>query len=99
VPNFAYRYLSEDVPYGLVVSKAIAQLAGIGTPAIDTVLRWAQRKLKARYITRGQIDAAGVAGLPIPQNAGITDVDRLIAWYAPMRVIAGSIDAAEQVAS
>jgi NAD/NADP octopine/nopaline dehydrogenase-like protein len=64
VPNFSYRYLSEDVPYGLVITKGLAQIAGIGTPAVDTVLRWAQRRLGARYITGGALDLKGAAGLP-----------------------------------
>lgn len=91
VPDFAYRYLSEDVPYGLVVTRAIAQLAGIGTPAIDTVLRWAQRRLHARYIAGGKIDLKGTAGLPLPQHAGIASLDALISWYAPMRAIVGTV--------
>jgi predicted dinucleotide-binding enzyme len=99
VPNFSYRYLSEDVPYGLVVTKGLAQIAGIGTPAVDTVLRWAQRRLGARYITGGTLDVKGTAGLPTPQSCGITTLDELIAWYEPMRAVVGTIDPAEQVAS
>ncbi|XP_070194032.1 opine dehydrogenase-like, partial [Littorina saxatilis] len=33
VPDFGYRYLTEDVPFGLVVTKGLAQLAGVPTPA------------------------------------------------------------------
>jgi hypothetical protein len=98
-PNFGYRYLTEDVPYGLVITKAIAQLARIGTPAIDTVLKWAQRKLRASYIVRGEFNASAAAGLPIPQNYGIASVQRLVEFYAPVRTTAGAIDAAQAVAS
>ncbi|HKU68918.1 MAG TPA: NAD/NADP octopine/nopaline dehydrogenase family protein [Candidatus Baltobacteraceae bacterium] len=99
VPNFAYRYLSEDVPYGLVVTKALAQIAGVGTPAIDAVLRWAQRRLGASYITGRALDARGTANLPIPQSCGIRTLDELVAWYAPMRAVTGTVDTARQVAS
>jgi hypothetical protein len=71
VPNFQYRYLSEDVPYGLAVTKAIAQLARVRTPAIDAVLRWA----------RGHGVGAGVQSLPIPQNYGIRGLQDLIEVY------------------
>jgi hypothetical protein len=98
-PNFGYRYLTEDVPYGLVITKAIAQLARIGTPAIDTVLKWAQRKLRASYIVRGEFNASAAAGLPIPQNYGIASVQKLVEFYAPVRTTAGAIDAAQAVAS
>jgi NAD/NADP octopine/nopaline dehydrogenase, alpha-helical domain/NADP oxidoreductase coenzyme F420-dependent len=81
-PNFAYRYLTEDVPYGLVVTKAIAQLADIGTPAIDTVLRWAQEKLQSSYIAGGMLDEQGVCALPVPQNCGLRTHRDLVRWYA-----------------
>lgn len=81
-PNFAYRYLSEDIPFGLVVSKAIAQIADIGTPAIDTVLRWAQRKLEKRLLRNGRLTAAEIQHLPVPQNYGIATLPDLIEWYA-----------------
>ncbi len=97
-PNFAYRYLSEDVPYGLVVTKAIAQIADIGTPALDTVLRWAQRKLQERYVVGGKLNAKTTAALPIPQNAGVTTLDSLIDWYAPDRAVIGTIGASEELA-
>lgn len=99
VPNFAYRYLSEDVPYGLVVTRAIAELCGIGTPAIDSVLRWAGRRLDTRYIAAGKIDRKSTAALPLPQNAGIDTMQALLRHYASVPVITGSIDAAREVAS
>jgi hypothetical protein len=82
VPDFSYRYMTEDVPFGLVVTKGFAQLAGVGTPAIDAVLRWAQRKLNTRYIRNGRLDMAGVYELPVPQNYGFDSLEALIDWYA-----------------
>lgn len=81
-PDFRYRYLSEDVPFGLAVVKAIAEMAGVGTPAIDTVLRWAQRKLNRRFLRSGKITGPDAGTLPIPQNYGIRTLEDLIGWYA-----------------
>ena len=81
VPNFAYRYLTEDVPYGLVVTRAIAELAGVPTPTIDAVIEWAQAAMGREYLTDGALDGANVAGLPIPQNHRIHTLDDLVAWY------------------
>jgi opine dehydrogenase len=81
-PDFQYRYMTEDVPFGLVVTKGFAQLAGVGTPAIDAVLRWAQRKLHASYIRNAELDMAGVYALPVPQNYGFESLDALVRWYA-----------------
>lgn len=81
VPNFAYRYLSEDVPFGLAIAKAIAQIAGAPTPAIDELLLWAQDKLAKHYLRSGEISGADAVELPTPQNYGVTSVDALIGWY------------------
>merc|ERR1711974_350461 len=32
MPNFNYRYMTEDLPMGLVPLRAIAELAGVATP-------------------------------------------------------------------
>ena len=45
LPDFRHRYLREDIPYGLVVVKGAAQIAGVKTPAIDDVITWAQASL------------------------------------------------------
>ena len=37
VPNFKFRYLFEDVPFGLAVIKGIADLAEVKTPNVDKV--------------------------------------------------------------
>ena len=39
VPNFKFRYLLEDIPYGLAVIKGIAQVTGVQTPHIDKVCK------------------------------------------------------------
>jgi hypothetical protein len=89
-PNFDYRYLSEDVPYGIVVTKAIAQLAGLPTPGIDTLLAWTQSKLGKSYVIDGKLEGADIAGLPIPQNYGIQTLNDLISWYAQDRAPAAA---------
>ena len=82
VPNFEYRYLSEDVPFGLVVTKAVAQLAQVETPAIDAVIRWAQPKLNRRYLVAGKLDGPDTRELPLPQNHGADTLEDLLRWYA-----------------
>lgn len=81
VPNFGYRYLSEDVPYGLVITRAIAELAGVATPAIDEVICWAQSVTQRVYLADGRMAGPDAGGLPIPQNRGVSTLADLIAWY------------------
>lgn len=72
LPDLGARYLSEDVPYGLVASRAIAQLAGVRTPVMDTVITWAGAQLGKDYLERDAGDAR------IPQRYGLKDIDQLI---------------------
>lgn len=81
VPNFRYRNLTEDVPFGLVVTKAIAQIAGVQTPAIDAVIRWTEEKIGKRFYVDGRVDGPDVRDLPIPQNYRVNTVQELVNWY------------------
>jgi hypothetical protein len=74
VPDFSARYLAEDVPFGLAVSRAIATLAGVQTPAMDRVIAWAGEQLGKDYLGRD----AGLAR--IPQNYGLDSLERLLGF-------------------
>jgi opine dehydrogenase len=82
VPDFGARYLAEDVPFGLAVSRAIATLAGVETPTMDRVIAWAGRRLGKDYMGR---DAA--LGR-IPHRYGLDSLERLVA-FADERVEIG----------
>jgi hypothetical protein len=80
-PNFKYRYLSEDVPYGIAVSKAMAELAGIATPSLDAILRWAEDKLDVRYFEGDKLGTVDTRSLPFPQNYRVLSLADLVDWY------------------
>ena len=42
------RYFTEDIPYGLLLIKAFAELTETPTPAIDDVINWAQNIMGKR---------------------------------------------------
>ncbi|HXF01015.1 MAG TPA: NAD/NADP octopine/nopaline dehydrogenase family protein [Solirubrobacterales bacterium] len=81
-PNFQYRSLTEDVPYGLVITRALADIAAVETPMIDEVISWAQGVLDKGYLADGRLEGPDVADLPTPQNHGIFSPDELIRWYS-----------------
>jgi opine dehydrogenase len=81
VPNFGYRYLSEDIPYGLVITRAFAELAKVPTPTIDAVISWAQSNMQKLYLADGRLEGPDTRELPIPQNYGVSTVPSLIEWY------------------
>lgn len=78
VPWFEARYLSEDVPYGLLVTRGIAELAGVATPTIDRVLNWAQERLGKEYLVAGRVAGRDLAQSRAPQRFGIRSVQGLI---------------------
>lgn len=77
VPDFAHRYLSEDVPFGLLVSKGIAELIGVATPVMDQVIEWAQARLGRAYLVDGRVSGPAVAHSRAPQRFGIRREDLL----------------------
>jgi hypothetical protein len=81
VPDFQYRYVSEDMPYGLAISKAIGQIADVATPMLDAVTEWSQNKLGKRYLVNGKLAGEDMRELRIPQNYGIKNLDELLAFY------------------
>ncbi len=74
IPDFSARYLTEDVPFGLAASRAIAHLAGVETPAMDQVIAWAGGRLGRDYLGRDAGEAR------IPQNYGLETLEKLIAF-------------------
>jgi hypothetical protein len=78
VPDFNSRYLIEDVPYGLVVTRGIAELAELPTPMTDQVITWAQGVLENEYLIDGKLRGAGVAGSHAPQRYGVSTLDELV---------------------
>ena len=81
VPNFGYRYLSEDVPYGLVITRAFAEIAEVPTPTIDEVVSWAQSAMQKVYLVDGRVAGPDARDLPIPQHFGVSRLRDLIEWY------------------
>ena len=58
IPDFSHRYLTEDVPFGLVVLRGVAELTGVPTPTIDKIVLWAQDASGVRYLVpaQGELD-------------------------------------------
>ena len=81
VPDFQYRYVSEDVPYGLIVSKSIGEMADVDTPTLDAVIEWSQNKLGKQYFVNGKLAGEDVHELRVPKNYGFRNLDDLLAFY------------------
>jgi len=71
------RYITEDIPYGLLVSKAIAELSGVCTPRIDGVIETAGRWLDAQYLIEGKLKGRHLAETRVPQNFGLEGLEAI----------------------
>jgi hypothetical protein len=76
-PDFQVRYLSEDVPYGLVPTRGIAELAGVDTPIIDRVILWAQARLDQEYLVAGKLNGRHISATRAPQRYGLYSLEGL----------------------
>lgn len=78
VPDFKTRYLSEDVPFALLATRGIAELAGVPTPIMDEVITWAQQQLGKEFLVDGKLKGRDVKNSRAPQRFGIQDLDSMI---------------------
>lgn len=77
VPDFNNRYLSEDVPFGFVVLKGIAECVDVKTPVMDEIIHWAQKKLGKEYLIGSQLKGKDVPSTRAPQAYGFTSLEDL----------------------
>jgi len=78
VPDFHARYLAEDVPYGLAVTRGIAELAHVATPIMDRVINWAQARLAKEYLVEGKLQGRDVVTSRAPQRYGFERLEDVI---------------------
>jgi len=74
LPNFKYRYFTEDIPMGLVVTRGIAELAGVPTPHMDDVILWCQKMIGKEYLVDGKLTGKDLHSSRAPQHYGFTDL-------------------------
>lgn len=78
IPDFQCRFYREDVPYGLVVMKGIAELAAVATPTIDKILMWTQAKMGCEYLIGDKLQGKDVRRSGAPQRYGLDSLSSLI---------------------
>jgi len=80
-PNYGYRYMTEDLPMGLVPLRAISALAGVPTPTADAVILWCQEAAAKEYLVGGvggTLTGKDIAETRAPTNFGINSIDEMI---------------------
>eukprot|EP01060_Flectonema_neradi_P026862 TRINITY_DN362_c3_g2_i3.p1 TRINITY_DN362_c3_g2~~TRINITY_DN362_c3_g2_i3.p1 ORF type:complete len:421 (+),score=94.65 TRINITY_DN362_c3_g2_i3:61-1323(+) len=74
VPDFKNRYFSEDFPFGLIANRGLAELLGVPTPDMDTVIEWAQKEMGKKWLVNGKINPTEKPQMT-PQAFGFTLAD------------------------
>ncbi|CAM9298151.1 unnamed protein product [Phaeothamnion confervicola] len=71
VADWNARYMTEDIPFGLVSIKGIAEVAGVPTPTIDEVIAWSQERMGKEYISStGSLTGKDIGECRCPQAHG-----------------------------
>ena len=81
MPNFKYRYLTEDISYGLLPMKGVAQVAGVATPTIDKIIRWAEQRLGCQYLVDDKLEGKDCGSSRSPQKYNLTGLDSILGIY------------------
>ncbi|KAK3585006.1 hypothetical protein CHS0354_024920 [Potamilus streckersoni] len=78
VPDFSYRYITEDIPFGLVVMKGIAEIVGVETPTMDKIIKWAQEIMGKEFLIRSELKGKDLKCTRAPQAFGFKTLDELL---------------------
>jgi len=77
-PDYQHRYLTEDIPYGLVAIRGVADIIGLATPMMDKVITWSQTQLGKEYLVDGKLTGKDLKETRTPQKYGITTLDAML---------------------
>ena len=78
LPDFSHRYMTEDIPFGLVVIRGIAEIMGIETPNIDKVLTWSQQQMGKEYLVDKKLQGKDISSSRAPQSYGFTTIESIL---------------------
>lgn len=78
LPDFSHRYMTEDIPFGLVAIRGIAEIMGIETPNIDKVLTWSQQQMGKEYLVDKKLQGKDISTSRAPQSYGFTTIESIL---------------------
>jgi opine dehydrogenase len=79
--NLGARFFWEDVPFGLVILKDIAQLVDVKTPHMDKQIIFHQKFMPVKYVcdkTGAFLDNQAMKETGAPRSYGIKTADELV---------------------
>jgi NAD/NADP octopine/nopaline dehydrogenase, alpha-helical domain len=82
VLNTKARTFVEDIPFGLVVLKDLAELVQVEVPFITECIVWHQQMMGKDYVVDGKLNRALIHETGAPSKYGFDSIDKLIAHYS-----------------
>lgn len=81
-PDYSSRYFTEDIPYGLLDFKALAEILGVQTPVMNQLILWAQKKLGKDYLLSSGRPGPDFLEGGVPQRFGIKNKRQLFSFFS-----------------
>lgn len=67
-PDLKHRYITEDIPYGLVTVASLGRMLGIPTPGMDAIIQIASIANETDYWSTGRtVEDLGISGMSMHQ--------------------------------
>ena len=79
-PDYGHRYITEDIPFGLVPLRGIAEIVGVPTPNQDLLIKWAEKVSGKEYLVDGKVKGKDVVSTRAPQRYGINTIDGMLSF-------------------
>ena len=76
------RTFVEDIPFGLVVLKDLAELVHVEVPFITECIEWHQKLMGKEFIVNGKLNRTLIHETGAPSKYGFDSIDKLIAHYS-----------------
>ena len=78
VPDFSSRYLTEDVPFILLVHKGLAELLDVELPKIERLINWCQEVMGKEYLIANQVKGQNIGETRAPQRFGYHEIQAFV---------------------
>ncbi|MGZ2368310.1 NAD/NADP octopine/nopaline dehydrogenase family protein [Ancylomarina sp. YFZ004] len=71
IPDFKNRYFIEDVSYGLLLIRHIADTVHVDTPMINVIINWAQQLMGSEYLVGNELKGKDFIALGLPSQINL----------------------------
>lgn len=79
--NTKARTFVEDIPFGLVVIKDIAELLGVEVPFTTQCIEWHQKMMGKEFVQGGKLNRALLKETGAPSRYGYDSIEKLVQHY------------------